>query len=160
MLRLKYMHHIVKLFAQIRIWVLCCSIFKKWAFRACLIFLCELALDFSFAKGTRFLPASSIVLCVRIADAAFLITFHKLMAFLEVRVFKPDAEVFLDGYFLYESGYFIECPLQTHSAFLKFIFGTLAVGYVVKGYDGDGGKVFADVRDIVYGALEIFPCRM
>src|ERR1700690_4582710 len=160
MLRLKYMHHIVKLFAQIRIWVLCCSIFKKWAFRACLIFLCELALDFTFAKSPRFLPASSIVPGVRIADAAFFIAFHKLMAFLEVRVFKPDAEVFLDGDFLYESGYFIEGLLQAHSAFLKFIFGPLAVGYVVKGYDGDCCKGFANVRDIVYGALEIFSCRM
>ncbi len=61
---------------------------------------------------------------------------------------------------MYQRGYFIEGLFAGHSAFLKFIFGPLAVGYVVQGYDRDCCKRFAVVRDIVYGALEIFLCRM
>ncbi len=128
------MHHIIELFAQIGIGVMC-SILEEWAFRACLIFLCELTLGVTSAKSACLLPASSIFATVRMADAIFLVAFHELMTFLQVGVFKPDTEVLLDRNFLDKCGYFIEGFLQAHPALFKFIFGFLAVCYVVKSYN-------------------------
>jgi len=87
MLRFKYMHHIVELFAQIRIWVLCSSIFKKWAF----VHVSYFFANWPWTSPLQKVPASASIFdhCrVSIADATFLVTSHKLVTFLQVSVFK------------------------------------------------------------------------
>src|ERR1700690_1008666 len=131
MLRFEYMHHIVEIFPQVRIWIKC-SILEKRTFRACLIFLCELTLNFTSAKGACPLPASLLAVGIVVADAIVLVAFHKLITFFQVVVFKPDAEVLLDGNLLYQCGYFVKSFLQVHPALYKFIFSFLAVCYVME----------------------------